>query len=372
MYYQLGSHKRLNEIVMAGSHDAGITAGGANAKTQSKDILGQAKAGVRVFDLRVAGFGNKHRVSLKTFHSPKLTKPKDADDVLGLGVPSWQARKGLKVSKVGLGTEGEDLVKILRDARSFVEKFENEFLILKFDKCLNWSQIAALCVQELDGTLYKDSGNLNKKTLFDLKGKVVVVFDHDAWCSIDEEYRGRGGILGFRNLHDGGTYDPGYDGIQYYGKGGTGLIPPALMSIAENYSRQRRLLQKGAATNRHVMGMMYWTTTGVFGNIKQRNAIMWRSPFSFDLVELWMNGMGTHVKARIPDGVDPASDKSAIILKRFLPNIVMIDFADENKCRTIWNLNKVTNFCNFSEVERKLKDLGMLPSGRQLPFARRT
>src|SRR5262245_66471820 len=94
MYYQLGSHKRLNEIVMAGSHDAGITAGGANAKTQSKDILGQAKAGVRVFDLRVAGVGHKHRVRLKAFHSPKLTKPKDADDVSGRGVPSSQGRTG--------------------------------------------------------------------------------------------------------------------------------------------------------------------------------------------------------------------------------------------------------------------------------------
>jgi len=34
-YSELGADKRLNEIVMAGSHDAGITSGAANAKTQS-------------------------------------------------------------------------------------------------------------------------------------------------------------------------------------------------------------------------------------------------------------------------------------------------------------------------------------------------
>ena len=54
-YYGLGAGKRLNEIVIAGSHDAGITSGGANVQTQNVDIAGQAVAGVRLFDLRIAG-----------------------------------------------------------------------------------------------------------------------------------------------------------------------------------------------------------------------------------------------------------------------------------------------------------------------------
>src|SRR5262249_24616857 len=152
-YYHLGPERRLNEIVMAGSHDAGITSGGGNALTQNLNIFAQAKAGVRLFDVRVAGFGNIRHVSLKTYHGI-LTKPKDADDVLGLGGPS-QVGKGVKLSKV-LGTQGEGLARILEDARSFVEEFGNEFLILKFDKCLNWAQIAAMCVQKLETTLYKD------------------------------------------------------------------------------------------------------------------------------------------------------------------------------------------------------------------------
>lgn len=45
----------LNQIVMAGSHDAGIDTGKKNVKTQDVNLLNQAIYGVRVFDLRVKG-----------------------------------------------------------------------------------------------------------------------------------------------------------------------------------------------------------------------------------------------------------------------------------------------------------------------------
>lgn len=54
-YYQLGENKKLNEIVFAGSHDAAITQGGGNAKTQDLDVHGQASAGVLLFDIRFTG-----------------------------------------------------------------------------------------------------------------------------------------------------------------------------------------------------------------------------------------------------------------------------------------------------------------------------
>jgi hypothetical protein len=50
--------------------------------------------------------------------------------------------------------------------------------------------------------------------------------------------------------------------------------------------------------------------------------------------------MGTAVKARIPEMIDPASFVGGTIIKRFLPNIIMIDFASLNKCRIIFRLNK--------------------------------
>ena len=76
-YYDLGPDKKLNEIVMAGSHDAGITGGGSNVQTQDRDIYEQAKAGVRIFDLRIAlaTTGGTHDgaklAELKAFHADK-------------------------------------------------------------------------------------------------------------------------------------------------------------------------------------------------------------------------------------------------------------------------------------------------------------
>ena len=58
-YSNLGTGKQLNQIVMAGSHDAGVTEGGGNVQTQNMDIFLQAYAGVRLFDIRIAGVSQK-------------------------------------------------------------------------------------------------------------------------------------------------------------------------------------------------------------------------------------------------------------------------------------------------------------------------
>ena len=70
------------------------------------------------------------------------------------------------------------LTGMLQQARNFVHSSSgaNEFLILKFDKCTNWGLIADTCVDVLGLALYKGGGNLNTKTLEELRGKVVVLF----------------------------------------------------------------------------------------------------------------------------------------------------------------------------------------------------
>jgi len=334
-YYGLGAEKRLNEIVMAGSHDAGITGGGGNAQTQKLDILGQALAGVRLFDLRIAGADSKKSVELKTYHG-KQTKSKVTKNIVGL---QGGAQKVVQ-SRMALGTWGESLLPILADARGFVTTYSTEFLLLKFDKCKNWEQIAALAVQELGNTLYTASGNLNKKTLADLKGKVIVLFTSAGLAEIDQQYHGAGGILGIKNLSSGGDYKSDYNGLQYYGKGGTDLTTRKGKSIQENYDKQLKLMKAGAAENPNVMGMMYWTTTGVVGNIRKRNKVMWQPQNITELQRLWSSGMGDAVKERIPDCIDASSYVGGLILKRFLPNIVMIDFASPRKCQTIFDLNR--------------------------------
>ncbi len=354
-YYQLGAERRLNEIVFAGSHDAGIMFGGGNEKTQGLSIRGQADAGVRIFDLRIAGarvtdHGEK-KVELRTYHGGRTKKDVDR------GVIGLEGDKRVTRSYLKYGTWGEGLVQILQQAKAFVESKTDEFLILKFDKCTNWDHIADLCISELDGVLYTGGGNLNKKTLYELKGKVIVAFTPGGLGSIDPRLIGPGGIVGIRNLYDStDTYDGGYQGIQYWGKGGTDLTTAGKgRSIQENIGKQLRIMRGGASGDHQVMGMMYWTTTGVAGSIEERNKKMWQRKHRDELRELWRGGMGEVVKERIPLCVDPASFAGGAILKRFLPNIVMIDFASPRKCRTIFNLNKMIPAA-LVELEQSLEE----------------
>lgn len=217
-----------------------------------------------------------------------------------------------------------------------------EFLILKFDKCKNWPQIAEQCVRELDDKLYKGSGNLNKKKLWELKDTAIVVFEQAGWLAVPN-YQDAGGILRFKNLHAGGQYEEDFNGLQYYGKGGTDLLTREDKSIDENYNKQLNLMRLGARLNPDVMGMMYWTTTGLVGNIKQRNEMMWKTPRKQELEFLWLCGMGHLVKKRVPKIVHTNRKLSSTgeLIKRFLPNFVMVDFADTDKCDTIFNLNSL-------------------------------
>ena len=75
-----GTGAVLNTIVMAGTHDAGITDGKGYARTQTHDIGEQAKRGVRVFDLRIAAAtsGGKEqgvkKAELRSYHADGLAK----------------------------------------------------------------------------------------------------------------------------------------------------------------------------------------------------------------------------------------------------------------------------------------------------------
>ncbi|MGI4878231.1 MAG: hypothetical protein ACRYG4_12185, partial [Janthinobacterium lividum] len=222
-YYSLGAAKKLNEIVMAGSHDAAITQGSGNAQTQDLDIFDQASAGVRIFDIRITGAivksGSGGDVgSLKAYHGQSL------------GGGGTQSVTDLRTGQVGnmtikpmkLGTYGMSLSKILTDAAKFVAKEGTEFVILKFDKCDNWPGIAEACIVLLGDKICKIRTNLNTKTLDELKGKVIVLFSVEGrtslgWSTPPEV----SGILAFENLKEGGSFNANFAGLQYYGKGGT-------------------------------------------------------------------------------------------------------------------------------------------------------
>jgi hypothetical protein len=347
-YYRHGMDKKLNQIVVAGSHDAGITGGSDNVQTQDLDIAGQAEAGVRVFDLRIAAAttgshgGGLKTAALVTYHGGGKTEVKSRV-VARTGALTEVERLNLYYGSFGLGLTG-----ILVAARNFVTAHPNEFLILKFDKCSNWALIAEACISVLDDTLYKTKGNINNRTLQELKGSVIVLFTADGLAeipAIQRKYPNGCGIHGIKNMYSkagpSAVYEEDYDGIQYFGKGGTSLKNIFGNKIKENQKTQAKLMKKGGDGNPDVMGMMYWTSTGLLESIRTRNEKMWSGSNVTALKRLWTNGLSESIESRIPKSIDASSHGAGGVLKAFMPNIVMIDFADAAKCATIDELNTV-------------------------------
>jgi len=346
-YFELGKNKRLNEIVVAGTHDAGITSGGSGVRTQSLNIGEQAKAGVRFFDIRIAAAvtSEKHAsgrpvAELRAFHADdKVVMKLDRKAVLK-GAQN-QAPVHLTQSKLAGGAFGLSLTSMLQQARNFVHSDvgKNEFLILKFDKCTNWELIAEACRLTLGMSLYTAGGNLNKKTLEELRGKVIVLFSPSG---LREVHGATNGILGFKNLSgEGAQYTTVFEGLQYYGKGGTSPFNP-IGKLKQNIKKQTKLMQGAAALgNPDVIGMMYWTTTGLIESIKKRDDGMWDAPNISKMKALWGQGLGDFVNARVSL---PSTNPIAAAQQRrsYFPNIVMIDFADDAKCRQVRDLNDLS------------------------------
>jgi hypothetical protein len=230
---------------------------------------------------------------------------------------------------------------MLEQAKQFVTSNPDEFLILKFDKCSNWTAIAQTCVRVLDTKIYDDGGNLNTRTLADLAGKVIVVFTPEGLA--ESGYGPAMGIMGVRRVDLDTPYEANYQGLQYCGKGGTKLSNVTGDKTRENIATQSRLMKDGAAGNPDVMGMMYWTTTGIAQSIRSRNTSMWTSSNKKKLRELWESGLSESIESRLGGNIDPTNYSSGGLLKAFMPNIVMIDFAKEKRCQMIYDLNTVAS-----------------------------
>lgn len=353
-YYQLGAGKQLNEIVFAGSHDAGITSGGKNAQTQNLNLFQQAVAGVRFYDLRVAAFATGNvsygakQVELKAFHADGMLHKKENKV---RSVPGIAGQHAVQRSKLKGGAEGIGLRNILADAKDFVEAYTTEFLILKFDKCTNWGLIAETCVDVLGPAMYTQGGNLNLKTQQDLQGSVIVLFSEGGKRAAGNAWLGQG-IYGWRNLghkedEDSRSYWPNYDGLQYFGKGGTSVASGAVRGYGGktklNLKKQMKYFKSGVEDgNSDVLGMMYWTSTGILESIKKRNDHMWNGSNVTALRRMWSNGLADAIHSRVAH-VDPTTHVSGAVLKTFMPNIIMIDFADPTKCKSIYELNSVAS-----------------------------
>lgn len=355
-YYALGSHKRLSEIIFTGSHDASITGGSANAQTQTLDIAGQAGAGVRFFDLRILA---------RTVRAADRTKKAEFVGYHGSARSSkkrityrgHQYKEDKVASRMALGTFGLSLGAMLDQARVFVTNTSsNEFLIFKFDKCTNYHLITNFCVDVLGPSIYTDGGDLGRKTLQELKGKVICIFPENGLKEVIGLGAGHG-ILGWNNLNGKeGTrfkkksvvkgYEDNYDGLQYFGKGGTSPFSGGSKEskMKENEKKQAKLAKRmgdnAADYGAYVLGMMYWTSTGMAASIKNRNNAMWNDTGVARMEALWNEALRNSIGVQLArESVLTRESGGVKRLKTHFPNIIMIDFADPGKCKTIYDLN---------------------------------
>lgn len=382
-YSNLGTDRQLNEIVFAGSHDAAITGGAENAQTQDLDILEQARAGVRFFDIRIGAAtvllpGGKG-VELRAYHAQSLAKDNKTRFSVDSGRQVQVQRNKLKHESLGEAW-GMSLSKILRDARTFVESADgsSEFLILKFDKCYNWTMIAEACQTVLGDRIFRGKGNINEMTLEQLAGYVICAFMTPGYSELKFPSQ-RDGITHIKNLYKPPSgYDHTFEGLQYWGAGGTKINNQNFSGkIQENIDNQKKILHRAAtgvaekkhffsrkvkepgcaAANPNAIGMMYWTTTGVFKNIRDRNDLMWDAQYLKGLDEIWNAGFNDYIDNALPDNIDRMSFSSGGALKTFMPNIVMIDFADTDKCEHIYGLNLIAGV-QLVKLCRKLDLVG--------------
>lgn len=343
-YSALGKHKKVNEIVMAGSHDAAITSGGIRVQTQERSIHAQAYRGVRIFDIRISGQRTGlSGAKLSAFHGSNT--PKTVSKNVG-GV-----QKNIEVTRMVLGDWGMDLDDILTSANAFVTSYPDEFLILKFDKSSNYELILKACQAKLGNALYTKTGNIANHTLQDMAGKVVCGFMPDGFAEL--QHAGYGiaqGAAQIVNLYPNKGAPATIDGLIYFGKGGTSLVQPKKYAFTapvkgkflQNIGKQGQILADANAQNlsRDVLRMMYWTQTGMVRSIKGRDEKAWTDKSKDRLKSLWAEGGYDYMKANVPAAFPMNSH--ATNFKIYLPNFIMIDFANKDKGETIYDLNLLT------------------------------
>jgi len=349
------ANKQLNQIVFPGAHDAGIYGEGkSNVITQGLDMGEQAAAGVRFFDMRIATvLRSDGTYEQKSYH-------------LNQGLVVNQKHKGAKPAEVqshqkvsALGGWGKDtLTDMLTQAQGYVGANPSEFLIMKFSKCYNLQSVVDTCVRVLGDSQFNHnkSGNqainLNKRTVSSLGGKVITLFDPKELAKLSGVVGGQiySGCLSFGELYDKETksskaYDAAFHGLQYFGKFSD------TSDVKDNTKKQKKLMEAGTACDKNAMGMMYWTTTGMTGDIKERNDKMWNGVNSKALRDVWEGGYKKAMAHQLGllnfNNLYLSNNRHYVANKNswtsFTPNIVMIDFADYQKCVTIFNLNRVKN-----------------------------
>jgi hypothetical protein len=255
---QIPDNKWLRQIVIPGSHDAGVY---GTAQTITRGIPGfvskpqnsivcqhsdfgmQAMAGSRFFDCRV--FMRKTR---------DATGAKVYEQKLG----HFFKEKVVKSKQPAMGGYGGALTAIVGQALDFVIANTSEFIILRFShtyhptECVNAIQQVIASKPAYAGAVYKQTGNIATKTIGSLRGKVIMVFDE----KFNHHITPTQGIHRFKKFSAGATH---IDGLSTCGVfASTGSVSKV---HAESIKGVEKHVRDHAGTPGH-LHFIYWQQTG--------------------------------------------------------------------------------------------------------------
>lgn len=363
------AQRRLNQVILPGSHDAGLArqfqhdlsifskllSKPAEAITQDKDVLHQAEAGARFFDVRIQKVGNE----LKSFH----TMP----NLLGK-VPLVKSIKATHTDTKTIGSSGEGFHHILDGLRSFVQG-SSEFVIVRlshlkdsaeiFQDLWNWIADPAN-----DPYVYKGTGNLAIKKVGDLAGHVIFVieakkFKHAVTPPKGGNPRVPGQADGFHRFYQskGGNLPTVNDGLCVCGEfSNKKVLEDILKKQITNYSAHDQ--HKNCRGDQQHLYSLYWTATG--GNIEenttreltQENFKRVRKLVNDTVQKNWSDTLkqnetvlmtpGKHWMKQQFDQENRARTKFAV-KSASIPNIILYDFVNDAMSQDIIDLNDLVD-----------------------------
>jgi len=349
---QIDASKHLYELVIPGSHDAGVyrdtSVVGAHkdisvkeslvkpewVRCQSSSIYNQAMAGSRFFDCRVY----LRSFPVKKYVNGKLVKEQQVP-TLGHFFRDTKSGQG--------GGYGGSLATVINDAISFVRGHTSEFLILRFSHTKCPDQVANVLEEIYDNNgadQYILTGDVNiaQARLASVRGKVIMIFDSKfnkqrlqtysekpKWYQRGvKQKQGRG--LAAKGMHLFTKYTAGKPP-------GNGLCTcGAFANTGDMAKVEKKSLEAVKAHRDHGsendhLCFVYWQMTG--GNVEQKAK----------------SDTGTHAKMQdfLYDCMKACGNA--------LPNVISHDFVCEESCNPIIRLNTERKAMMSEVLARELK-----------------
>ncbi|MFO1272940.1 MAG: hypothetical protein U1F50_14910 [Rubrivivax sp.] len=358
-YLQFFSKRRLNQVIIPGSHDAGLAAqfhhalsfvgSASRTVTQDKSIAEQAKAGSRFFDVRIMNVGGE----LKTFHTMKNPMP-------------WAKSDTRKI-----GASGESFTSIVDGLRDFVRDHDSEFVVVRLSHLRDSAEVFAELWDWMvanDKHVYRGTGNLALKTVGDLAGKIVFVVESKKMkhalkpppgAPNGSQTRVPTQADGFHRFYSskGGALPTVEDGLclcgEFSNKGKVGEILDRQIKHYTHHDQHKNCIGQQA----HLYAL-YWTATG--GNIKDNTAQQLTSENFKKVRQLvadttaknWGDELEANKTALLSPGTNQAKQRlmgenqaraKFSIKAASIPNVIFYDFVNDDTSQEIIDLNDLVN-----------------------------